>query len=229
MRTRLTGFIALVALLFSGLFVVANAAGAQDQEPEAEPQEEQEETVLVCKSNGLDWTLWEMSPEDAAYWLDNGAQPGDNGCLVRVCQLKAGDYFEFWTTAYLPPADADWVVSNYNAYKADPGVPCKGNKDVSICVNVDGTYQVLNMDPQSADWLLYTGEGHLPRPASATIPNPSRRLSPPLSPPPSRPLRKSPRKSRKKSPRKRKSPKRSLKRSPRKSRRKRLSPGQGRR
>ena len=71
MRTRLTATIALAAMIFSALLVIGSSnAGAQDR---LDVQDE-EETVLVCKLDGLDWVLYEMDVLTAEYWLDNGGQ-----------------------------------------------------------------------------------------------------------------------------------------------------------
>ena len=129
MRTRLTATIALAAMIFSAFLVIGSSnAGAQDR---LDVQDE-EETVLVCKLDGLDWVLYEMDVLTAEYWLDNGGQlAGADGCLVRVCQEKAGDYFTYWSTRYVSSSDVGWFIDQ-GGYLADPGVACPANEPVTI-------------------------------------------------------------------------------------------------
>ena len=185
MRTRLTATIALAALIFSAFLAIGTSnAGAQDQIERIDIVEE-EETVLVCKLDGIDWVLYEMDVLTADYWLANGGQlAGADGCLVRVCQEKVGDYFTYWTTRYVSSGDAGWFIDQ-GAYLADPGVACPGNEPVTICFHAEDGDYIQTLAPDAADWLLFTGQASLLVDGACPVPEPEPTPDPEPTPEPS--------------------------------------------
>ncbi len=163
MRTRLTGTLALLAILFSALFVIGSSnAGAQEIREVDQPVAEEDDTIGVCKLEGLDWVLYEFDASGAEYWLNNGGVlAGADGCFVRVCEVKTGQAFTYWSSHFASPSDAAWTIGSADAYIAAAGVACPGNDPVTICVQTADGYAVETMAPDAAEWLLYTGQGSL--------------------------------------------------------------------
>ncbi|MGI9625024.1 MAG: hypothetical protein ACR2PK_19510 [Acidimicrobiales bacterium] len=131
------------------------------------------EPVTICRLKGLDYNKVQVDPLDANWMIANNDAmlPGESGCLVRVCRLKAGEFFTFWHSVHATPEDAQWILSQSpSSYLAKPGQPCPGNEPVTICQLLGIDYKAQQFDPETAEWLLKTDSTYvLPSPSGCLM------------------------------------------------------------
>ncbi len=116
------------------------------------------EDVTICVPQGLNWKARSVHPQDANWMLanENATLPGpDGGCLVRVCVLQEGEFFDVWNEVYGSLAEAEaWTAQHPQSFWPSHDKACPTNPEVTICHLLGLDYKAAVVDAAEAEWFL---------------------------------------------------------------------------